>query len=289
MGKKTLITVDSTYREAKTGFLTVDGIYRKIKKGFITSGGVWKEFFSGGVDVAAMAISYSGNHTDQVVTMGDGKKYRLLTLTSSGILTLEEEVSADVWLCYGGGNGASYNGNVGGAGGSGGIFCNETATLPKTSTITIAAAGGASNISGVNLSNWLTGAGGGGGANGGSKVYGTGGVKAGGDTRPFQDSYFTSYPCAGGGGGGSANSKSGSNYSGGNGGSSTGAGANGSGYSYSNGGVTGGGRGAYLSGGATAATYYGSGGGGGQGSSYEYGGGKSGYQGLCVIRIPLEQ
>ena len=55
------------------------------------------------VDVSALAIAYTGNMTDEIVTMGDGNQYRLLTLISSGTLSIPAEVKADVWLCGGGG------------------------------------------------------------------------------------------------------------------------------------------------------------------------------------------
>ena len=43
-----------------------------------------------GIDVAALAITYTGNMTDEIVTMGGGNQYRRLTLTSSGTLTIEK-------------------------------------------------------------------------------------------------------------------------------------------------------------------------------------------------------
>ena len=57
------------------------------------------------IDIAALTISYTGNMIDNIVTMGDGRQYRLLTLTSSGTLSIAAEVKADVWLCGGGANG----------------------------------------------------------------------------------------------------------------------------------------------------------------------------------------
>lgn len=304
MAKKTLITVNSAYREAKTGFLTVDGVYRKIKKGFISAGGVWKEFL-GGVDVAAMNISFSGNMIDhKVVTMGNGKQYRLLELTSSGTLTLEGEVNADVWVCNGGANGqTAYKGSnqyyYGGKGGNGGNFRKTTAALPKSLAVVIASAGGTTSVAGISFSSWVAGSKGGSGAN----CYftgptgGAGGAKAGGDTRPFSDNFFTKYPCAGGGGG--SVRYGGMNGDGGGGGSSTGAGskgvADGDTFRGGAGGVTGGGAGGGYANNAIQntgcnATYYGSGGGGGfaidNPNFYE---GGAGYQGACFIRIPLEQ
>ena len=70
-----------------------------------------------GINVAALAIVYTGNMTDEIVTMGDGNDYRLLTLTSSGTLSVPKEVIADVWLCGGGAHGCSGDPGAGGGGG----------------------------------------------------------------------------------------------------------------------------------------------------------------------------
>lgn len=249
------------------------------------------------IDISTMGISYTGNMTDEIVTMGDGKQYRLLSLTSSGTLTLDEEVSADVWACNGGGTGGkatidiATSDTTGGNGGVGGNFCNVTTKLPKNAVFTIGASDGATSIDGITLSNWVAGSGGGGG--GQRSFNGWGGSKAGGDTRPFQDSYFISYPCAGGGGG-NGYAVAGLIRDGGGGGSSLSAGTvvSGSGNKTgASGGVTGGGNGGTQYGpNATAGSYYGAGGGGG---GFRVSGGlqsgASGYQGACFIRIPLEQ
>lgn len=299
------------YQNSGTGTFTAGasectGVAKKIKRIYTSDeSGTAQLFFSGGVDVSAMGISYSGKMVDHnVVTMGNGKQYRLLELTSSGTLTLEGEVNADVWVCHGGkkgANGTYVSGATypyqGGKGGDGGSFCNISTALPEKLVITIAAAAGSTSINGVTLSSWVNGAKGG---TGGKCVdyrgeAGVGGAKAGGDTRPFQDSYFTKYPCAGGGGGEAWEDNYGSAKGAGCGGSSFGAGG------VSNpsanmpvGGETGGGTGAgYVNrqSGATAGTYYGSGGGGGAYHyiDYDNSNGKSGYQGACFIRIPLEQ
>lgn len=301
---------ESVVKEVKKSYIGgIGGVAKKIKKGYIgDENGIARLFFSGGVDVATMAISYTGNHTDQVVTMGDGKQYRLLTLTSTGTLTLEEKVNAEVWLCNGGKSGSKGSVNTssknyyGGNGGAGGNFSWGNVSFDKT-TVTIASANGTSSF-GLTLSSSGTGAGGG---KGGQSVYynsprganGAGGSAASADTRPFKDSYFTQYPCAGGGGG--ELSHTGTKYYGGCGGSSTTAGATGSSSIKCVGGNTGGGRGGYVAGTFTiasnpgdAATYYGSGGGGGStdfdnSEQYGSGNGGAGYQGICYIRIPLEQ
>ena len=250
------------------------------------------QLFFDSFDITALKITYSGKYTDEVVTMGNGKKYRLLSLTSSGTLTLPEAVQADIWMCNGGAAGAAGQPNggysKGGAGGAGGNFCNISGTLATSHTITVGAASGASSITGFSPS-WKTGSGGGSGAT--SFGHGSGGAKASSNTRPFADSYFTSYPCAGGGGGAARNSPDYKTYTGGNGGSSTGAGSTGSGSgAASSGGTTGGGKGQGNSAAGSAGSYYGSGGGGGNGTtSGTSGSGYSGYQGACFIRIPLDQ
>ena len=278
-------------KEIKKMYIGIGGVAHKVKKGYIGVGGIARLFFLGGADIANLSIGYTGTKTDEIVTMGDGKQYRLLTLTSSGTLTLPEKVQADIWLCNGGAAGTkgSPNGGygIGGNGGAGGNFCNVSGTLATSHTITIGAAAGASSITGFSPS-WKAGSGGGSG--GSSSGYGSGGAKASGDTRPFEDTYFTSYPCAGGGGGAAYVTPS--SYAGGRGGSSTGAGSTGSGGgSASQGGTTGGGNGAGVSTAGSNGSYYGSGGGGGSGNSGSstYQNGYSGYQGACFIRIPLEQ
>lgn len=285
----------------KTAYIGRGGVARKFNKGYISANGVAQIFFSG-FDIASMTIGYTGNHTDQVVTMGDGKQYRLLTLTSSGTLTLEKEVSADIWVCNGGSNGAAatqwnsstYKGT--GDGGSGGKFGQGSAKF-SNAVVTVASAAGTSKFAptgGTAVSASVSGGGGGKGAL--TMNYGSGGAKAGGDTRPFKDSYFTKYPCAGGGGGNCWTSGN-KSYTAGGGGSSNSAGATGTYSSGGAGGVTGGGNGGQPGKAGGAASYYGSGGGGGGFNAYDYydpneytlGSGGKGYQGVVFIRIPLEQ
>lgn len=252
------------------------------------------------IDIAALAIAYTGNMTDDIVTMGDGKEYRLLTLTSSGTLTIPTEVKADVWMCGGGANGnAAWSGGpTGGYGGSGGFIAQALRLAIKNITAVVGASAGSSSISGdislsakgasspvihsaVDLSIAYGASGGGGrGVYYGHSGNSYAGLKGTGETTyPFGDAtYFVGKPhCAGGGGGacgsyyssidniyygnGGAGGSNGADGSPGTVGNSSGRGTAGSGA------VLGGGNGAavfyksYVA--STNASFYGSGGGGG--------------------------
>lgn len=275
------------------------------------------------IDIAALAIAYTGNMTDEIVTMGDGRQYRLLTLTSSGTLTIPTEVKADVWLCGGGANGmaAWTGGPTGGYGGSGGFITQALNQTIKNITSVVGAAAGNSSITGdISLSalcgnspdmynpntTAIYGASGGGGR--GTYYWDSNqpGLKgAGVSTYPFGDTtYFSGKPHSAGGGGGTCShyTSSGNEYvgAGGNGGTNGGDGgigltAGSHGSSGGTGGALGGGTGAsrYLGSKGTNATFYGSGGGGGSvrddeddvSSTYPA---TSGYQGVIYVRIPLK-
>ena len=263
--------------------------------------------------VPGLVIGYTGDYTDQAdVVMGDGKTYRLLTLTGSGTLTLDKSVKADVWLCAGG-NGGRYGGRHGGGGG---LFVQSDGMQLDASTVCTVGAGASavtsSTTGGIGSSTTfgdLTAAqetgsfasamgasGGGGGGRGTAAQYakGTGGGVS---TVPFGDSHFDAH--SGGGGGGGYRDQSGdTDFSGGAGGSdgADGSARSSSGYNGGAGGVKGGGAGGAGASGGTGgdATYYGSGGGGGgclissSGSTSNLSGG-SGYQGVIYVRIPYEQ
>ena len=63
-----------------------------------------------GIDVAALAISYTGVYQDYgVVQMNDGD-YRLLAFTSSGTLTVDKPVNCKVCVVGGGGRYFEENG-----------------------------------------------------------------------------------------------------------------------------------------------------------------------------------
>lgn len=293
MAKKSYIGVTEQAHKVKKIYVGVEGVARKVKSAYVGVNGIAKKVFS--ASPADMTVTYTGNYTDEIVTMGDGLRYRLLTLTSSGTLTLEEACNVDVWLCDGGdaGKHGAYDAPSGQDGGDGGKFGQYNNLNITSVPVTIGAGGRYSGDSGgfshfnYNMT-WIAGATGGEGAQFGGITHVGDGAE--GSTRPFLDSYFTNYPCAGGGGGARLRSNPITTYAyGGNGGWSEGSGA---GYK-SKGGITGGGDGAYTPSTndrilAKSATYYGSGGGGSDtlGGETNYG---AGYQGVVFVRIPLNQ
>lgn len=249
-----------------------------------------------GIDVAALAIAYTGAMTDQIVTMGDGKQYRLLTLTSSGTLSIEKPVVADVWMCGGGGHGKS---SAGGGGGGGYVASAYKVTLPPSAAAVVGAASGSSSFAGVTANPGESPYGGNGGSGGsgggaGGYIY-KGGTGAGTSTYPFADStYFSGKThSAGGGGGGYRNGSYdyGGGYGGSNGGNgeSTPTGRTSGNNSY--GGNYGGGNGGFEGSNGSPARFYGGGGGAGgrNVNDDEEGSGAVGYQGVIYVRIPLNQ
>lgn len=266
-------------------------------------------------------ITYTGTMTDQIVIMSN-VAYRLLTLTSSGTLTLSKSRKADVWMVAGG------NTEYYGSGGAGGFSEQENGVQIAGSMAAVVGAGGVYS--------------GRGGSRGGlssfggtatkdpkstpsTKIGGTGGGGCGNDTfssgygdskskYPFGDTggaaaqntgnivAGTDKPHSGGGGGaGSNNLDEDVWYNGGNGGTNGGSGSapSGNGNSGGSGGNHGGGNGGKGERGTTdanggSATFYGSGGGAAgiyvtsSGKAY-YGSGGNGYQGIIYVRIPLDQ
>lgn len=303
---KLYIGVNGIARKVKKMYIGVDGKARKIKKAYIGDANNIARMFFGGLDVATMNITYTGNYTDQDVTM-NGAKYRLLTLTSSGTLTLEKSVVGDVWMCGGGKTPtASTTGSVVTTGGDGGYFLQSDGfIIPESIVCTVGAGGsGVSSMDILSSSNGTKGSGGGGAGirpsrDGGEPNPGSSG--GGVSTVPFLETSLFSPHCAGGGGGGSRDTVTEDEETvrvyvkGGSGGS------NGSSGGYSNyrtsssyatggaGGNKGGGAGGSYSSSTNGsnATYYGSGGGGKPGRAGCSSG--SGYQGVIYIRIPYEQ
>ena len=323
MGKQLAVTVNAVHRVGSKMYLTVDGVHRKVKKAYLTNGGVHKLCYEEGTTIGTMTISYTGTMIDAgVVSMADGE-YRLLTLTSSGTLTVDRNVSAEVWLCGGGaaGNDASSGGGVGG----GGAFTGGgSVTLSGSMVATVGAAGG--KAGGTSTFDTRTGypatnsyAPGYGGTGGGGSLTAPDSSNEASKTSPGTGDRVSKYPfgdtsyfkphCAGGGGGATwYDGEYGSEqYSGGAGGTN---GSDGSYATSSNlqivpggaGGNYGGGTGGAVQdyNGAQAenggnATFYGSGGGGGgyinfnDGEDEAYGLGGSGYQGVIYVRIPVDQ
>lgn len=293
----------------KEGKAMLNGAAKKITEGMTkVNGAVKKIALSAGIDVAALAITYSGAYTDQKDVVMSGKTYRLLTLTGSGTLTIPEEVTADVWMVGGGSKGndnydkgnSSYCG-VGGAGGY--SLFEKNIKVDKSVVVTVGAQNGASSFGSyqtqvVYIS--VTGAGGTGGGKGrsvnnNSKYTGTGDGKS---KYPFEDTTAFTKPHSGGGGGGASKTSmfKYNGYDGGtNGGNAPGT-LNGQNSNFgTNGGLGGdyggGAGGAVDSYAGKNATYYGGGGGGAgyvyNGSAYRNGG--AGYQGVVYVRIPYEQ
>lgn len=262
-----------------------------------------------GIDVAALVIAYTGAMTDQIVAMGDGKQYRLLTLTSSGTLTVEKPVQADVWMCGGGSNHGNYANDQFDGGGGGFVSSGYNITLSESMTAVVGAAEGASSFAAITASGSSTSDGGSG---GGAWRGGHAGTGANVTTYPFGDTtYFAGKPHSAGGAAGGYDRGSREESDGGNGGSNGSGGSSipagtGSGRG-GNGGTYGGGNGGSNYGSARNggnATFYG----GGSGGAASYwdddaynpddddwtgdqvsGTRGAGYQGVIYVRISLDQ
>lgn len=264
---------------------------------------------AGLINTGNIAVSYTGEMTDEIVTMSDGI-YRLLTLTTSGVLTLSAPTKAEV--CVIGGGCSGQNGKRGGIGtyAGGGAFMTTQIISRLTGGAGVIGAGGSRNSS-VNtafnaggstsfasLSSGSATSNNGGSGGGGSFPSRPPGTGDGLPKLPFGDSVHFVHPHCAGGGGGSAYIDSGTNsgyWSGGEGGTNGGNGLAGTKATSTT--VTGGaggdygggnGRHSFTSGESADATYYGGGGGGGH---YDTGGsatpGGAGYQGIIYIRIPI--
>lgn len=326
MAKNIFTGVNSVARKVPKAYIGVNGVARKIKKAYIGDANGKARLFFAGLDIASIAITYTGNYTDKVVTM-NGKTYRLLTLTSSGTLTLEEPVIGDVWMVGGGASGQKgiYSPMRGGNGGGGGMSrFDKNITITKTNTAIIGSGGIAPTgnmdgaIGGQSSFNSLStpvpsyfndgGSGGGQGGNNAGNDSGAAVWASNGDGLskwPFEVANLSGMNLHSGGGGGGTmlNASIYYYYYGGNGGSN-GSGGNQDATSYSSsarrtGGAYGGGTGgngedeSNVNGGN--ATYYGSGGGGGGACSADKardsynGDAGNGYQGVVYVRIPYEQ
>lgn len=284
---------------------------RKVKKGYVGVNGIARMFYS-----ANIFGGYTGDYTVSQVEI-DGVSYDLYTLTTSGVLTINDSVQ--FWMCgggEGGGNGSATSlVAVGGRGGSGGHVENG-ALSSGTYVITIGAGGNSAAVGGdSSIGEAYTAKGGGnvvndvyGGSGGGGQGYVTGSgystregrTGSGISTIPFGISSLQKHSA--GGGGGSAGFKNSSGTwrysSGGDGGSDGSDGGSGNlldvAYLQSAGGEYGGGKGGSSLDDPTAATFYGSGGGGDYAVTNMYDGtqsagtGANGYQGVCYILVPVE-
>ena len=95
--------------------------------------------------------TYTGNCTVHLYTKGSNY-YKLLELTSSGVLTFEDPTTCDIWFCGAGGSGKGGGGNAGYAGhGGGGAYAQSLDNIRTSSVVvTIGAASGGNTT--VNVS-----------------------------------------------------------------------------------------------------------------------------------------
>lgn len=269
-----------------------NGVTRKLSKGYVIENGLTKKIYSG------FEFGYTGTYTTQEITK-DGKPYTLYIMTTSGILTLNDD--ADYWMC--GGGAAGEKGAEGlihfqsGDGGAGGYIADGTIS-PGQWIVTIGAGGAQGNDGGgtsVQLSDvTYSAAGGEAGGNGGSGAGGscfttdssitsTMGYRAGGtgqgvSTYPFGIESLFAHGAGGGGGGmyfanNNGKVRYGKGGAGGSNGADGGAATEGSSTAYTSetdygvGGEKGGGNGgsaySYKNRPGKAGSFYGAGGGGG--------------------------
>lgn len=304
IGRPALIagpSADNSARKVTSMYVGVNGLARKVVKGYIGAGGLARQFYSA---AQPFAYAYTGAYTESELSIG-GVAYTVLTITSSGTLTVSHPIDADVWMCGGGGNGDDASQTVQGAGGGGGGYiASANVQLSGDVACVIGAAAGATSLGSTvaNAGGNGSGANGGNGASGGGAgaQSGAAGTGAGMSTIPAVFGLSDAH-CAGGGGGAGVWAGF-PRFSGGGGGSN---GANGgnnttvsSGPVYGgSGGEKGGGGGGLASNSAASmnnggnATFYGSAGGGG-GSYVDsvtmFGMGGSGYQGVMYIRWKKE-
>lgn len=247
-----------------------------------------------GIDVAALAISYTGTYQDYGVVQMTGGSYRLLAFTGAGMLNIDKAVRCEVCVVGGGANG--YRG----AGGAGGYLKNQVLADYSGGAVVVGAAQGTSSIGGISVAAVSSQSGG---TGGGGHSFNFGAGSGDGISKyPFGDTAYALWsnkPHCGGGGGGGYYHPSNGRYKGGNGGTNGWSGSStveGDSSSPGTGGSYGGGAGGTGSSYSSAqtggnATYYGSGG-GGQGycnGSYSGTTNGSGYQGIVYVRIPVNQ
>ena len=299
---------DSLVHKVTGMYIGVNGLACKVVKGYIGADGLARLFYTARMP---LAYSYTGTFIESDATI-DGEAYTVLTITGSGMLTVNRPIDVDVWLCGGGGNGGrgAANSHSGGGGGGGRIASVNMQISDNIACVTGAGGGAATSLGNL----VATGGVGGGSGDGGAGASGGGsGASGGGSGAAGTGSGISTIPaafglsdahCAGGGGGAIYWYTYGSStifYSGGNGGSN---GAGGSASAQGSpvpgaGGEKGGGDGGNGAVGETAfmangydATFYGSGGGGGGSgrinNNTSSGTGGSGYQGVVYIRWKKE-
>lgn len=312
MSNGVYVPVNNTFHKSSKLYAIIDGKTKAIKKGYCVVGGVNMLVYTAGIKIA-----YTGNNTVSRITV-NGKQYVMLTITSSGTLTINGG-KAQYWMCGAGEGGKTahkvvvdnytreYYSGYGGGGGK----CVSGTLSEGVYAVTIGSGGNASQAGGTTQIGDIS-AQGGNGSNGGSGGGGycywssnTSNVigKNGGtgdriEKYPFGVSDLKAH--CGAGGGGSLNG----NYKNGGGGAGGSNGSNGSAATVSGstsmpggkGGAYGGGTGGNQSNAGSAATYYGSGGGGGGCTGAAYIGateylkaGGSGYQGVVYVIVPTDE
>lgn len=277
--------LDDVARKVTALYVGVNGLARKVTKGYIGADGLARQFY--GVVYPPFVYTYTGAYTESEATIG-GVAYIVLTITSSGTLTANRPIGADIWLCGGGGDGGGID-NSGNGGGGGGYIASANVQLSGDITCVVGAAEGGSSLGDLSANAGSKGSmnGGDGGSGGGGSGGSAGGSGAGTSTIPAAFGLSDAH-CAGGGGGAGGGSAGAGGTDGGNGYDGTSSGA-----AVGAGGALGGGSGGLAAGMDSMrrghdATFYGSGGGG----SGMYNGvrsiGGSGYQGVMYIRWKKE-
>lgn len=312
MSNGVYVPVNNTFHKSSKLYAIIDGKTKAIKKGYCVVDGVNMLVYTAGIKIA-----YTGNSTVSSITI-NGKQYVMLTITSSGTLTINGG-KAQYWMCGAGEGGKTaykvvvdnytrqYYSGYGGGGGK----CVSGTLSEGVYAVTIGSGGKASQAGGTTQIGDIS-AQGGNGSNGGSggggycywssntsNVIGqNGGTGDGIEKYPFGVSALKAHCGAGGGGSLHGNYKNGGGGAGGSNGSN-GSAATASGSTSmpgGKGGAYGGGTGGNQANAGSAATYYGSGGGGGgcTGASYigetEYlKAGGSGYQGVVYVIVPTDE
>lgn len=281
-------------RTGKAVYVVLSGCTHAVCAGYTVQGGLHRQFFSAGP-----GVSFTGAHTIADVTIS-GKAYKLLTLTSSGTLSVSGD-GVQYWMCGGGAGGgvptSSSNDAPRRFGGGGGYLNTGELTEGKYAVVIGAGgraetAGNSTTLTGGTLDVEAQGAKSSSGASGGGGEVSNNGGKI--STYPFGIESLKAHSAGGGAGGKRVRTSNGLRYyKGAKGGSNGSAGASDSYASAStsstagiggDGGEYGGGKGAkwdYT--GGNGATFYGGGGGGNGYDTGYYGGATDGYQGVMYV------
>lgn len=236
MPRKWYVGVENKARKVITPYIGVNGKARRVIKAYVGVNGVARYYYKR-INVPALNITYTGEWEDKLDVVMGGKTYRLLTLKTSGTLTIPETVACDIWM-VGGGNGG-YLGSYGFGGGGGYSLFEKDITVKENISVPVVI--GSAGIGGyiytdedgnetvveptiggyssfgqyktkVGDKGYAQNGGSGGGAYG-SRSNILGGTGDGFSKYPFEDnSYFEHPHGAGGGGGGYGNIAGNTNY-----------------------------------------------------------------------------